>query len=108
MNIETNIASSAPTSIGTKIEHPNETSTEAKIETARAETPIDTVVTTRTHPLGAMMGILRRPGIAIVRVAGMVESTFGWCSNRDNVVSALSPSNYSMSAPPTSRPQRPS
>jgi hypothetical protein len=81
-NIETNIESSAPTSIGTKIEHPSETSTEAKIETARAEMPIDIVMTTRTHPLGAMMGILQPPGIAIVRVAGMVESTFGWCSRR--------------------------
>jgi hypothetical protein len=39
-------------------------------------------MTTRTHPLGATTGILRRPGIAIARVAGMVESTFGWCSNR--------------------------
>jgi hypothetical protein len=73
--------SSAPTSTGTKIEHPSETSTEAKIETARAETPIDIVMTTRTHPLGAMMGILRPPKIAIARVAGMVESIFGWCSN---------------------------
>jgi hypothetical protein len=77
MNIETNIASSARTSIGTNIEHPNETSTESKIETARAETPIDIVMTTRTPPLGAMMDILRRHGSAIVRAAGMVESTFG-------------------------------
>jgi hypothetical protein len=43
-------------------------------------------MTTRTLPLDAMTGILRRPGIAIVPVAGMVESTFGWCSNNDNVV----------------------
>jgi hypothetical protein len=81
MNIEANIASSVSMSIGTKIGHPDETSTEAKIETAHAEIPIDIVTTTRTHPLGAMMDFLRRRGIAIVRVAGMVESRFGWCSN---------------------------
>jgi hypothetical protein len=69
-------------SIGTKIGYPNETCTEAKIETTHAGTPIDIVMTTRTHPLGAMTVFLRRRGTAIVRVAGMAESTFGWCSNR--------------------------
>jgi hypothetical protein len=32
------------------------------------------------------MGILQRPRIATVRVAGMVESTFGWCSSRRYVI----------------------
>jgi hypothetical protein len=86
MNIETSIASSAPMSIGTKIAHPNEMSTEAKIETARVETPIDIVMTTRTHRLGAMMDSLRQRGTETAPVAGMVESTSGWCSKRCNVV----------------------
>ena len=77
MNIGTSIASCAPMSIGTKIGRPNETSTEAKIETTRAETLIDIVTTTRTHLLDAMMDFLRRPGIATVRVAGTAESTSG-------------------------------
>jgi hypothetical protein len=86
MNIETSIASSAPMSIGTKIAHPNEMSTEAKIETARVETLIDIVMTTRTHRLGAMMDSLRQRGTETALVAGMVESTSGWCSKRCNVV----------------------
>jgi hypothetical protein len=86
MNIEMSIASSARMSIGTKIGHPNETSTEAKIATTHAGTPIDIVMTTRTHPLGAMMDFLRPRGTAIMRVGGMGESTFGWCSNIDWLV----------------------
>lgn len=82
MNIETSIASSARMSIGTKIGHPNETSTEVKIATAHAEIPIDIVMTTRTHPPDAMMDFLRRPGTEAVPVAGTVELTFGWRSNR--------------------------
>jgi hypothetical protein len=78
VNIETSIASSAPMSM--------QTSTEAKIDSSRVETPIDIVMTTRTLPLGAMMGFLRRRGTVIVRAAGMAESTFGWCSNRNNVM----------------------
>jgi len=98
MNIETSITSSAPMSIGTKIghphgtsteakiEHPHGTSTEAKIETNHAETQIDIVMTTRMRPRGVMTDSLRPPGTAIMRVAGMVESTSGWCSNKIRLV----------------------
>ena len=85
MNIEMSIASSARMSIRPKTGHPNETSTEAEIETSHAETPIDIVMTTRTHPLGAMMDFSRPRGTAIMRVGSMVESTFGWCSDIDGV-----------------------
>jgi hypothetical protein len=78
-SIETSIESSALMSIGTQIGHPIETSAESTTATTRAETPIDIVTTTRTHPLDAMMDFLRRLGIAIVHVAGMVESISGWC-----------------------------
>jgi hypothetical protein len=86
MNIEMTSASSARMSIRTKIGHPyetstEETSTEAKIGTTPAETPIDIVMTTRTHPLGAMTVFLRPRGTAVTPVGNMVESTFGWCSN---------------------------
>ncbi len=92
MNIETSSASSARMNIETssarmnartKIGHPCETSTEAKIETTPAETPIDIGMTTRTHPLGAMTDFLRPRRTAVTRVGSMVESTFGWCSNID-------------------------
>src|ERR1700692_3177530 len=93
MNIEMSIASSARISIRTKVGHPHETSTKAKIETTHAqtphaetrhaETPIDIVMTIRTHPLAAMMDFLRPRGTAIMRVGSMAESTFGWCSNID-------------------------
>ena len=86
MNIETSITSSAPMSIGTKIGHPHGTSTEAKIETNHAETQIDIVMTTRMRPRGVMTDSLRPPGTAIMRVAGMVESTSGWCSNKIRLV----------------------
>lgn len=82
MNIETSIASSALMSIGTKLGRLKETNTEAKIETTHAETQIDIVMTTRTRPLAAMTDFLRQPETAIARVAGMAESTSGWCSNR--------------------------
>jgi hypothetical protein len=82
MNIETSIESSAPMSIGVKIGHRNELSIEAKIETARVETPIDTVMTTRMHPPDVMMDFLRQPGTATTRVVGMVESISGWCSEK--------------------------
>ena len=83
MNIEMSIASSARMSIRPKTGHPNETSTEAEIETSHAETPIDIVMTTRTHPLGAMTDFSRPRRTAIMRVGSMVESTFGWCSDID-------------------------
>ena len=73
MNIETNIASSAPTSIGTKIERPNEMNIEARIENAPGGTPTDTVMSTRTPPPDAMMDFSRRPGIATMHVGGMAE-----------------------------------
>jgi hypothetical protein len=93
MNIETSIAtnieSSAPMSIGTKIGHRNESSIEAKIETARVETRIDIVMTTRMHPPDAMMDFLRQPGTGTTRVVGMVESISGWCSNGGKRISHL-------------------
>jgi hypothetical protein len=78
-SIETSIESSALMSIRMQIGHPNETCAESTIATTRAETPIDIVTITPTHPLDAMMDFLRRLGITIVRVAGMVESISGWC-----------------------------
>jgi hypothetical protein len=81
MNIGMSSASSARMSIRTKIGHPYETSTEAKIAITPAETPIDIVMTTRTHPRGAMTDFLQLRRTAATRVGSMVESTFGWCSN---------------------------